>query len=265
MIDDRVTIVIPAYHSEKYIKRCLDSIYNQTYTNYHIVIKVDDWKYDNTCNIIFEHPLYHNNKIVLIDSREKTSPAIARNVAVDWAVTHTAPKYIAFCDTDDWWEPTKLYEQLQFMHDYDVDLCYTLSTWHFEDNHTEVHGIPWNTTSLKLVCVAPHSSILIDSAWAFVCKFNEQLKAADDYRWLLDLQKLGCKFGSINKPLSNMGVHSGNLTTGTGFAFVHQTCRLHYIEHEYLLMILKFCLGIGLLMKRYIWRKLKLSSSGMTA
>ena len=52
----KYSIVIPVYNTEKYIRKCLDSIKNQTYTNYEVII-INDGSTDNSLEIINEDPL----------------------------------------------------------------------------------------------------------------------------------------------------------------------------------------------------------------
>ena len=265
-MEPKVAIIIPAYHAAQTITRCLDSIHAQTYTNYKVLVVIDDVEYDNTDQLIMEHPLHEEGKIGIVRNTTKTSPAKARNLGVQFVLgVYDDPDYIAFCDADDWWEPTKLALQIVVLLHSGKDVCYTLSEWHYANGRREIHGVPWGKFPLWLVCVAPHSSVVVTAEMARCVPFDVRLKAADDYRWLLDLQKHGATFVSVNMVLSYMGVDGNNLTTGTGMPFVFQTMRVHGVANEYHLMVFKMFMGIGLYIKRAVFRKLNWTARGLTA
>lgn len=89
-----ISIIIPNYNSEKYIKKCLDSILCQTYKDYEIII-VDDLSTDNSVNIIKE---YNDPRIKLIELNKKAYNGGTRNIGVKEANGN----YILFLDCDDW-------------------------------------------------------------------------------------------------------------------------------------------------------------------
>ena len=88
----KLSIIVPVYNGEKYLKRCLDSILNQTLKNIEIII-VNDGSTDNSINII---KTYKDDRIKLISSEHKNSWA-ARNIGIK----NSIGKYITFVDCDD--------------------------------------------------------------------------------------------------------------------------------------------------------------------
>ena len=88
------SIIIPNYNSEKYIRKCLDSILNQKYKDYEIII-VDDMSTDNSVNIIKE---YTDERIKLIELDKKAYNGGTRNIGVK----NANADYILFVDCDDW-------------------------------------------------------------------------------------------------------------------------------------------------------------------
>lgn len=92
------SIVIPNYNSEKWIKKCLDNIKNQTFKDYEVII-IDDLSEDNSYNIIEEY--IENNKLnnfYKFEAVEKLYNGGARNAGARIALG----KYILFMDCDDW-------------------------------------------------------------------------------------------------------------------------------------------------------------------
>ena len=104
-----VSIIMPSYNSSKYIAKTIDSIINQSYTNWELLI-TDDCSTDNTCEIIKEYTAY-NQRIKLFTFLENKGAGVARNKSIKEA----KGRYIAFCDSDDRWKPEKLEVQLRFM------------------------------------------------------------------------------------------------------------------------------------------------------
>ena len=246
-----------AYHAEKYITKCLDSILSQTYTDYKVIVVLDDYKYDRTYDLIRNHTLTLKGKLSLRYRDFKTSPAIARNHALELV----SGDYIAFIDADDWWEPEKLERQVKLLEDNPYfDLCYTYGAWDFPNGRTEIHGVKSGKVPVKLVCIAPHSSILIRTRMR-IPVFDPTLKACDDYKWLLDLDDLDCKFVSINEPLTHMTIHDTNLTTGK-LGFITQTMEVHKLRGEYWLAMFKLVMGTILLIKRSLFRRFDIDGLG---
>lgn len=92
----KVTIIIPVYNSEKYISNCINSILNQTYKDYEILI-VNDGSSDNSQKIIDEYKVKNPNKIISINQENK-GVSQTRNESILKANS----KYIMFVDNDDY-------------------------------------------------------------------------------------------------------------------------------------------------------------------
>ena len=90
-----VSIIIPAYNSEKFIKRCLDSVINQIYKNLEIIV-IDDASKDNTKQIIKEY-VEKDNRIRPFYSSENKGVSFSRNIGLK----ASTGEYIMFVDSDD--------------------------------------------------------------------------------------------------------------------------------------------------------------------
>lgn len=90
-----VSIIVPIYKVEPYLRRCLDSIVNQTYTNLEVIL-VDDGSPDN-CPQICEEYAVKDSRIVVIH-KENGGLSDARNAGLDIC----KGEYISFVDSDDW-------------------------------------------------------------------------------------------------------------------------------------------------------------------
>lgn len=117
--EELVSIVIPVYNSEKFIKETIQTVENQTYQNWELLL-VNDCSTDNSENIIKEYE-GKDQKIRLINLEKNSGAAIARNKGIDEA----KGKYIAFLDADDLWDKQKLEKQIKFMQDNDYEFTFT--------------------------------------------------------------------------------------------------------------------------------------------
>lgn len=91
----KVTLIVPVYNSEKYIGKCLDSILNQTYTNFEILV-VNDGSKDNSQKVIEEYQNKYPDKIIAINQENK-GVSKTRNESIKKA----NGDYIMFIDNDD--------------------------------------------------------------------------------------------------------------------------------------------------------------------
>lgn len=91
----QISIIIPVYNVEKYINRCIDSILNQTYKDYELIL-INDGSVDSSLEIIREYEKKHS--FIKVVSTENCGPAITRNRGIDLAIG----KYIMFIDSDDY-------------------------------------------------------------------------------------------------------------------------------------------------------------------
>lgn len=94
---NKFSIIIPNYNSEKWIRKCLDSILEQTYLFFEVII-VDDLSTDNSVQIIKEYINLYYDKIKLIELKEKRYNGGTRNVGIE----NATGDYIMFLDCDDW-------------------------------------------------------------------------------------------------------------------------------------------------------------------
>ena len=104
-----ISVITPVHNSSDYIGDTINSVINQTYQNWEMIL-VDDFSSDNSVEIIQAYQ-EKSNKIKLIESDTNVGAAEARNIALREA----KGDYIAFLDSDDMWLPNKLERQTQFM------------------------------------------------------------------------------------------------------------------------------------------------------
>lgn len=106
MKEGLIGVIVPVYNTEKYIRKCLDSIIAQTYTNWEAIL-VNDGSTDNSGKICDEYAAKDNRFKVI--HQENGGVSVARQTGLD----NATGGYIIHCDPDDWIEPTMLEEMLQ--------------------------------------------------------------------------------------------------------------------------------------------------------
>jgi Glycosyltransferases involved in cell wall biogenesis len=104
----KVSVVLTSYNHEKYIKEAIDSVLNQTYTDFELIIW-DDASTDNSWNIIN----CYNDKRIIKFRNEYNRRAV---YAINNSISEVAKgEYIAIHHSDDVWEPAKLKKQVEFL------------------------------------------------------------------------------------------------------------------------------------------------------
>ncbi len=99
MTNPKVSIIIPTYNADQYLRQSLDSVVNQTFKDIEIII-INDCSTDNSLEIIKEYQ-QKDKRIFLVDLKQNEGISKARNVGIKFAKGN----YIAFVDSDDYVEP----------------------------------------------------------------------------------------------------------------------------------------------------------------
>ena len=94
-MNPEISIIVPVYNVEKYLKRCIDSILNQSFTDFELIL-VDDGSTDNSGKIIDEYAI--KDERIKVIHKENGGQGSARNRGLDIAKGN----YIGFVDSDDW-------------------------------------------------------------------------------------------------------------------------------------------------------------------
>jgi len=112
---DKISIIIPIYNADKYLRECLESVICQTYKNIEIIC-INDGSTDNSLQIVKNYAEKDHRIKVL--SHSNSGPATTRNVGLKKATG----KYIMFCDADDTYAPTMCEDMYIAINRYNVDV-----------------------------------------------------------------------------------------------------------------------------------------------
>lgn len=107
MVDGLVSVIMPSWNTAKYIGDSIQSVIDQTYQNWELII-VDDCSTDNTDDVVAS---FNDSRIKYFKNSKNSGAALTRNRALREAVG----EWIAFLDSDDLWKPEKLEKQVSFM------------------------------------------------------------------------------------------------------------------------------------------------------
>lgn len=115
----KVSVVIPIYNVEKYLKKCLDSVINQTLKDIEIIC-VNDCSSDNSESIIKEY-INKDNRVKLINNKNNYGIGYSRNIGID----NSLSDYISFIDSDDFVSENFIEELYSTALKNDADIVFT--------------------------------------------------------------------------------------------------------------------------------------------
>ena len=124
------SIIIPVYNSEKTLKRCLNSIKAQTFSNYEVIL-IDDGSRDNSLSICKEYETQDQRYKVFHQSNK--GPSVARNVGLDVA----KGRWVCFVDSDDTVESGYLHELFDTIQKYEADVVFIGQHKFYENGNKE--------------------------------------------------------------------------------------------------------------------------------
>lgn len=114
-----ISVIVPVYNVEKYLCRCVDSILNQTFRDFELIL-VDDGSPDNSGAICDEYAAKDSRVVVI--HRENGGLSAARNVGIDWTFANSNSEWLTFIDSDDWVHPEYLERLLNAAIESNVDV-----------------------------------------------------------------------------------------------------------------------------------------------
>lgn len=205
-----VSIITPVYNSAKYIEDTINSVRQQSYEDFEMIL-VDDCSKDNSREII-ENITKIDNRIQYMLLEKNSGAAVARNTGIKAA----RGKYIAFLDSDDVWKEEKLTKQLSFMEKNNVFFTYTAFETISEDNevYQDFVGVPerLNYTQLLKNTAIACSTVIIDRTSIGDFEMPLVRKGQDTATWLKLLRESVSYAYGINEVLSSYRKVKGSIS-----------------------------------------------------
>jgi glycosyltransferase involved in cell wall biosynthesis len=243
-----VSIIIPIFNRENLVKQVIDTVVQQTFVNWELIL-VDDSSTDSTVSLINEYAA-KDPRIKCVINSHKKGPSGARNTGLD----ESTGQYIAYHDSDDEWYPHHLETMVYYLDKYskDIDLMSANPLRKFlETNevfnydtidlkavpHTKVEDVCLITRSrlfevqlkgraITTQCMIGKASIMKSVRW------NEDLNAAVDIMHNLELCALDIGVGHIQDYHAIYWAHDDNLTNCGGG---HSPARMERVHSAFVL------------------------------
>ena len=149
----KVSVIIPVYNVENYLRQCLDSIIGQTLRDIEIIC-VDDGSMDGSYDILQEYAQKDNRMIVL--QQQNTGAGAARNLGMQIA----QGEYLSVLDSDDYFEPDMLEKAYLQCEKDNADICVFRSD-RFDTETGKTEAIPWTIKQSFLPDEIPFSAEMI--------------------------------------------------------------------------------------------------------
>ncbi len=130
-MQEKISIIVPCYNTEVFLKQCLDSLIGQTYQNLEIIC-VNDGSKDNTLQILREYA-EKDDRIIVVD-QENTGLSGVRNKALSLSTG----KYVTFVDSDDWLKLDYIETVLSEIKDEDVIVCGYIKASEKQEEHVRL-------------------------------------------------------------------------------------------------------------------------------
>ena len=221
----KISIIIPVYNAQKFLRRCLDSIQHQAFTDFEAIL-INDGSKDNSAEICKEYS-DQDERFKLID-QENMGPSHARNKGIDEATS----KYLAFVDSDDYISPNMLEELYTAAEASSADLtvCGFITTnGNGEDCAYYAKYAPgiYRGEDLKKIAIDALDLVATDNIRPYSCirlvkkecmdfprlRFNTDLRRSEDY---LIWNKLFARIESVclitDKPLYYYVINQTSVT-----------------------------------------------------
>ncbi len=217
-----VSVIMPSYNTAKYIGESIESVINQTYPNWELII-VDDCSTDDTEDVVRGY--LTDSRIRFLKNEKNSGAAISRN----YALREAKGKWIAFLDSDDVWLPEKLETQIAFM--LENGYKFTCTDYRIRLNGT---WLPYVYTSPKVItrrklfnyCYFSTITVMYDREFVGLVQIADLRKNNDYAMWFEITKKTPCY--RLPMCLSYYYKHDDSISGGSKWRLVKH----HYILYR---------------------------------
>lgn len=140
----QISIVVPVYKVEKYLRRCVESLINQSFSEFDLIL-VDDGSPDE-CGLICDRYAEMDKRIHVIH-QNNAGLSEARNSGVEWSLTKSDSQWITFVDSDDWVHPQYLQILYEAAVKYKTDI--SVCAYREIDENTVYKMEPYDTAEVS--------------------------------------------------------------------------------------------------------------------
>lgn len=203
---DLVSIVITVLNGQANIKRCLESVVNQTYQNLELVI-FDDGSTDSTRQIILSFVSEHKGNVFKFDYIDQN---IGRSTALNKCLERVTGKFIAIMDADDEMFPDRIALQVRYLNsNTSVSVVGGAQLMHLSDGSTKINRPPQTDNLIKaglfVRTTMLHPTVMIRREFLVSngIKYDPDFHLCEDYKLFVDLLYAGAKFANLPNVVNN--------------------------------------------------------------
>ena len=204
----KVSVIVPAYNAMTYLPKTIDSVLEQTFTDFEVII-VNDGSSDDIEKWV---DTITDNRVRLI-SQKNQGAATARNTGI----AHAKGEYIAFLDSDDLWEQTKLEKQVNCLdNNPDVGLVYAWISSIDENGNNRgkifannAEGYVWEKLIEENIVMSGSAAMVRRDCFEKLGVFDQNLRFAEDWEMWIRIAR-NYSFAAIKEPLVYYRHHPNN-------------------------------------------------------
>jgi teichuronic acid biosynthesis glycosyltransferase TuaG len=244
-INDLVSVIMPYYQKEKFLKNSVKSVLQQTHKNLELIL-VDD-ELSKKSSKLLKELLIKDKRIKLIVNKKQSGAGISRNNAIKIA----SGKFIAFCDCDDLWVKNKIEKQLKFMRKNNLKFSFTsykiINIKNKVIGHRKASNILMYRDLLKSCDIGLSTVILKKNLLNKKKNFLfPNIKTKEDYVLWLKLAKKGIGLFGLNQDLTKWRKLNNSLSSSTlqkikdGFKVYRYYQKFGVTKSIFFLVILSF-------------------------
>lgn len=204
-----LTVIMPVYNGEKFLKESIDSVLNQTFSDFKLLV-LDDNSQDQTAKILEDYQ-HKDSRIEVITKSKNVGPANLRNEGIEIAKT----EFIALLDADDIALPTRFEKQIDFLNtNSEYGVCGTWFTFFGDkENKTIKHHEAHDTLKVEMLsnCCIGNPTVMFKKSHLGDLRFDNQYVPAEDYGLWSQLIA-NTKFHNIQESLLFYRWHPNNIS-----------------------------------------------------
>lgn len=205
----KISVIMPVYNGEKYLKEAIDSVLSQTFKDFELII-INDCSTDTTIDVINS---YNDERIILINNEENLG--IAKNL--NKGIEISKGKYIARMDADDICYSHRLERQYNFMEkNRDIGMCGS-NVELFTNDTIRLHVCPQQHNEIKVLQIFnsafTHPAVMINKEILdkYNLRYDEFYEGMEDYELWIRMSRV-TKLANIDEVLLKYRIHANQVT-----------------------------------------------------
>ncbi|KPQ13227.1 MAG: Glycosyltransferases involved in cell wall biogenesis [Algoriphagus marincola HL-49] len=221
-----VSVITPVHNSYELVEETIQSVLNQTFKDWELIL-IDDKSSDNGLQILKKYEKL-DPRIRLLENSKNKGAALTRNRGIEAA----KGRFIAFLDSDDLWEPTKLERQLEFMTSNGFPFTFTAYRKFRDGEIVGVQDVPEKVNHKQLLktCSIGCLTAIYDTDQLGKVYMPDISRRQDFALWLKLLKLVPFAYG-LNEPLAKYRLRSDSISGNKWKAAQYQWRVYREFEH----------------------------------